>query len=183
MMSSSELNFQFSIARRVHGDIVNNHISGGTFHASVVYNASSPEKPYSKTFFERHIDGRYLVDINDPFINGLLDGADLVDVDGVQKLQLSKHYGREQLTILKFEMPQYLGCKFINVSGWSNFEHKRHFYGSFVLLDVDPSNYNLAKWIYEVSQKGRGTSTLDVFEVTLTCPNGIVIRYPETTRE
>lgn len=145
----------FSYGHRVWGAANKcSHIHG---HSAIVklelhtpIENDQPNFCWLERFIRSNLEGKMLVDINDPFINGILDGADITTEHTY--VRLSKHYGNEVLSLEPINEGinhQMMGYR-INVDHWDD-EPKRQFYGSFTLVNFNPTDFNCSKWIGDLA--------------------------------
>ena len=146
----------FSCGHRIWGNSnkcshMHGHDATAVLHLSTPILNDESNFQWFDRFVRSHIDGKFIVDINDPFINGILDGGDILFEADRPYLQLSKHYGREKLSIIPIIEAQdtCLGYS-INVAHWGD-EPKRQFYEGFTLVNFNPTSYNCAAWIHDLA--------------------------------
>lgn len=148
---STSSNFNFSYAHRITGGRIHGHDA----KMKVTINHGL-DRDFNKTAniqpiidLVSQLDQRFFVNWNDPFINGILDGGDLMWFDDndiiASWVRLSKHYSNETLPIkpLVFKNYNMPVAHYIDTFAWKDDEPKKQFYSSFLFFNFETTKPKL----------------------------------------
>lgn len=103
------------------------------------------ELGWLKNFLDNNIDHKFVIDVNDPDFNNIINGA--INENGSFT---PSRTGLKTLPLVNVKVPgtNIVVGRIIDVHGLTGCNHE--FYEGFFLVDFVPTSENLSKWVFEV---------------------------------